>query len=159
MPQLVKGGKHVFGWSVITDELKVRIPDEAYDEYSFGHTDKIIILSGSETSGGFSINTPCSVANSKFGDRIISLIGYIKESDEFTIKRQKIVRAGERFISWTNLLDDKSFYLSDDLMDFLGVHSGSRLLAARGSGVGMTFISRGPIYNEALKHNALLVYH
>ncbi len=158
MPQLVKGGKYVFGWSIINNELKVKIPDEAYDEYSFVRTDKIILLSGSKTSGGFSINTPCSVANSKFGDRITSLIGYLKESDEFTVKRQKIVKAGERFICWTNLHKDKSFYLSNDLIALLDLRPGKRLLAVRGSGVGLTFISRGPIYNEALKHNELLVY-
>jgi len=31
MPQLVKGGKYVFGWSTINNELNVRMPDEAYD--------------------------------------------------------------------------------------------------------------------------------
>lgn len=158
MPQLVKGGKHVFGWSTLNKELIVRIPDEAWDEYKLYQTDKIIIMSGSKTSGGFSINTPCSIVQSKFGDRITSLIGYIKESDEFTVKRQKIVRAGERFISWTNLLEDKSFYLLNDLIALLGLHPGNRLLAVRGSGVGITFISRGPIYNEALKHKELIEY-
>ena len=33
MPQLAKGGKFVFGWSLLRDDYTVRIPDMAVDEY------------------------------------------------------------------------------------------------------------------------------
>jgi len=35
MPQLVKGGKWVFGWTVVSSAGEVRIPPEAYAEYGF----------------------------------------------------------------------------------------------------------------------------
>ena len=35
MPQLVKGGKWVFGWIVVGRLKKIRIPPEAYNEYGF----------------------------------------------------------------------------------------------------------------------------
>ena len=53
MPQLVKGGKYVFGWSKVSDEGKIVTPSKAFIEYHFKAGEKIILLSGSKTSGGF----------------------------------------------------------------------------------------------------------
>ena len=47
MPQIGKGGKYVFGWSLIQPSGKILIPKEAYDEYEFDDCQKIILLSGS----------------------------------------------------------------------------------------------------------------
>jgi len=33
MPQLVKGGKYVFGWSIISEYGGILIPEEALHEY------------------------------------------------------------------------------------------------------------------------------
>lgn len=55
MPQLVKGGKYVFGWSKVNDEGKIVIPSKAFIEYHFKAGEKIILLSGSRTSGGFGL--------------------------------------------------------------------------------------------------------
>ena len=40
----------------------------------------------------------------------------------------------------------------------LGAQPGERLLAARGSGLALGFLQRGPIYAEALKHPELEVF-
>ncbi len=40
MPQLVKGGKYIFGWTSINKDLRIRIPNEIYDEYKLIKTDK-----------------------------------------------------------------------------------------------------------------------
>jgi hypothetical protein len=158
MPQLVKGGKYVFGWTVLRDDLRVRIPDETYDEYRFIKTDKLIILSGSKSSGGFSICSPVTISNYKPGNNIFGLIGYIKESDSFTGERLEIVRSGKRLISWTYLDKEKYCVFSKELVTSLGLGIGRRLLVGRGSGMGPAFINKGIIYNEALKHKDLLEY-
>ncbi len=158
MPQLVKGGKHVFGWTTLNNDLKIRIPDEAYDEYKLIKTDKLIILSGSKTSGGLSIITPDSFINSKLSNNIVKSIGYKKETDSFTTGIFKIVRFANRLISWTTLDKDKYFRLSGKLIDLLDLKTGNRLLVGRGSGLGPAFITKGTIYNEALKHKDLLYY-
>jgi hypothetical protein len=41
----------------------------------------------------------------------------------------------------------------------LDVQPGERLLAARGSGLALGFLQRGPIYEEALKHPELEVFN
>jgi hypothetical protein len=158
MPQLVKGGKYVFGWTVLRDDLRIRIPDETYDEYKFNRTDKLIILSGSKSSGGFNICSPLTMSNYKLSNNVFGLIGYIKESDSFTRERLEIVRSGKRLISWTYLDKEKYFMLSKELVTSLGLVTGCRLLVGRGSGMGPAFISKGTIFNEALKHKDLLEY-
>lgn len=35
MPQLVKGGKYIFGWAVVQNDGRIKIPDEAFTEYDF----------------------------------------------------------------------------------------------------------------------------
>lgn len=39
MPQLVKGGKHVFGWSRVGDTGRIIIPPEAMEEYHLKDSD------------------------------------------------------------------------------------------------------------------------
>jgi len=156
MPQLVKGGKYVFGWTVLNNDLSIRIPDEAFDEYKFIETDKLIIISGSISSGGFSIITPDSIINSKLSNNIISLIGYKKEINSFTADRLEILKYGKRLISWASLDKKKYFELSNELINLLNIKLGCRLLVGRGSGIGPAFIAKGTIYNEALKHKDIL---
>ena len=158
MPQLVKGGKYVFGWTVLRDDLRIRIPDETYDEYKFLTTDKLIILSGSKSSGGFSICSPHTMSSYQLANNIFGLIGYIKKSDSFSGERLEIVRSGKRLISWTYLDKEKYFMLSKELVASLGLEIGRRLLVGRGSGMGPAFINKGIIYNEALKHKDLMEY-
>lgn len=152
MPQLVKGGKYVFGWTIFNPDLRIRIPDETYYEYHLNHSEKLIIISGSKTSGGFGIIAPGSLIKSTMGSRITCLAGYKKESDSFSTAMLEMVKSGERIITWTLLDKEKYFTLSDKLTDLLNIRINDKLLVARGSGVGPAFIARGMIYNEAKKH-------
>lgn len=53
MPQLNKGGKFVFGLSVIHPDLTIHIPPQALLEYDATRDGKIIIFTGSKITGGF----------------------------------------------------------------------------------------------------------
>ncbi|MBN2214198.1 MAG: hypothetical protein JW723_08135 [Bacteroidales bacterium] len=159
MPQLVKGGKYVFGWTIINPDLKVRIPDEAYHEYHLIQAEKLIIISGSKTSGGFGIFTPCSLVRSKLGRVITGLAGYHKESDSFSSDMLEIRKSGERIVTWTCLDKEKYFRLSDEFIAIMNLRTGSKLLVVRGSGIGPGFIAKGFIYHEALKHQDIQEYH
>ena len=158
MPQLVKGGKYIFGWSLINVDGRIRIPDEAFNEYNFKMIEKIILMSGSKTSGGFSISKPEAMGASKMGQQIINSVGYLKESCSFTTQRLKILRSGGRLICWTIWDKEKNFYLPDELMDLLDLQTGSKLLVGRGSGLGPAFIAKGRIYDEAMKHENLSLF-
>ena len=67
MPQLVKGGKHVFGWSHVGDAGRIIVPPEAVDEYQLKESQELILLPGSKTSGGFGLGSPESVKRTPLG--------------------------------------------------------------------------------------------
>ena len=57
MPQLNKGGKYVFGLSIISPENKIKIPDDTLKTYLQDNENKIIILQAAKLQGGFCVTT------------------------------------------------------------------------------------------------------
>lgn len=53
MPQMNKGGKFIFGKSLIKQDLTVQFPTQAIQEYNIISTDKIYLFTGSKITGGF----------------------------------------------------------------------------------------------------------
>jgi hypothetical protein len=126
MPQLVKGGKWVFGWVVVGSGGEIAIPSQAWREYGFQVGEEALFMPGSRRSGGFSLSTARLMAGSALqaglegrllGRGAISQVGRVR------------VPPG------------------------VGVRPGDRLLAVRGSGYGLGFVARGPIYQEALSQS------
>jgi hypothetical protein len=123
MPQLVKGGKWVFGWVIVGQQREIRVPPEAYAEYGFQTGEQVLLLPGSRSSGGFGIGRHETLAQATisfeqraFGQGMIGEEGRIKLPSEANVK------------------------------------PGDRLLAVRGSGLALGFLQHGPIYEEALRH-------
>ena len=65
MPQLNKGGKYVFGWSVIGAEGTIHFPTMALSEYNLTSEPEIIIFTGSKITGGFCVTNQRMLASSK----------------------------------------------------------------------------------------------
>ncbi len=82
MPRLVKGGKWVYGWVVISTERKMLIPPEAWQEYGFQASSQVLLLRGSRRSGGFGISTPGQIADAfgqlETGTRVLVRRGWIE---------------------------------------------------------------------------------
>jgi hypothetical protein len=66
MPQLGKGGKIVFGWSVINTDCSVKIPDMAVNEYAIAAEGNVILISGSKPTGGFCVSKKSFLSQSAF---------------------------------------------------------------------------------------------
>jgi hypothetical protein len=131
MPRLVKGAKWTFGWVVAGPEREIVIPPEAWAEYGFQAGDEAIFTPGSRKSGGFGISTPALMAEAsgKMGGADLHELGRSRFSDGRVSVPPEV-----------------------------GVEPGDRLLTVRGSGYGLGFVARGPIYEEALKHAELEVF-
>ncbi len=84
----------------------------------------------------------------KIGQQIINLPGYLKESHSVTAQRFRVIKSGDRLISWTIFDDKKNILLSNELIDSMGLKIGRKLL-----------VGRGRIFDEALKHKNLPEYH
>lgn len=153
MPQLVKGGKHVFGWSKVGEKGKIRIPGEAREEYHLHPKDKVILCQGSKTSGGFSI-----IKEEVFrASRLSSLLDANPRLATFQLPKGAPITYKKRIFSWTEICDDSSICLPLETLQMFGIQSGDRLLVVRGSGLGVGFIVRGPIIMEAQRHADLLL--
>lgn len=131
MPRLVKGAKWTFGWAIVGPGREIVIPPEAWDEYGFQAGDEAVFTPGSRKSGGFAISTPALMAEArgKMGGAGLHALGR--------------GRFGDGRVAIPPQVD---------------VKPGDQLLVARGSGYGLGFIARGPIYEEAMKHPELDVF-
>lgn len=128
MPRLVKGGKWVYGWIVVSEERAIRIPAEALAEYGFRAGDEILVLRGSQRSGGFGLSTPERIGNA-FGEL---------DGSRRLLGRARLAQDG-----WLSL------------PSIVAASPGDRLLAVRGSGLALGFVVQGPIYEQALGHPEL----
>lgn len=55
MPQMNKGGKFIFGESVIRQDGLVQFPPQAADEYHIASEGKVYLFTGSKITGGFCV--------------------------------------------------------------------------------------------------------
>ena len=55
MPQMNKGGKFIFGESVIRPNGRVQLPTQAVDEYHIASEGKVYLFTGSKITGGFCV--------------------------------------------------------------------------------------------------------
>jgi hypothetical protein len=72
MPQLAKGGKWVFGWSVVGQGRELSIPPEAWLEYGFRNQEVVLFTRGSQRSGGFGIGKRDKLLSSPIQTRVLA---------------------------------------------------------------------------------------
>jgi bifunctional DNA-binding transcriptional regulator/antitoxin component of YhaV-PrlF toxin-antitoxin module len=147
MPQLVKGGKYVFGWSKVGNKGKIVIPSEAFIEYNLIAGENVILISGSKTSGGFGLTKYESLKESKLSVLLA----------EFRIPEGTAIKYEGRTYCWVTI-SAMSLTVPIETLAQFGIKPGDRLLAVRGSGLALGFIVRGPIVEEAKKHPEIEIY-
>ena len=150
MPQLVKGGKHAFGWSCVGDSGRIVIPPEALDEYRLKDSEKLIVIPGSQTSGGFGLALPKSLKSSRIGKAAMDNPALSK----YQALEGEIIEVDDKPYCWVELRDGGVEFPQGTLSRY-GIKSGDHLLVIRGSGLAIGFAVRGPIIEEALKHPEL----
>ena len=55
MPQMNRGGKFIFGESMIHPDGRVQFPPQAMDEYRVASEGKVYLFTGSKMTGGFCV--------------------------------------------------------------------------------------------------------
>ncbi len=152
MPQLVKGGKHVFGWSRIGPAGGILVPPEAMEEYGLQGELDVFLVSGSKTSGGFSLIREDVIKASPLGVVVEECPALNQVAARGTVREWKgrlYTRTALRFGSFSVPITEDQGY---------GLRPGDLLLVVRGSGLGPGFIARGPLTEEAHRHEELVVF-
>lgn len=144
MPQLVKGGKYVFGWSTVGNTGKIVIPPEAIEEYTLKDGEKVILIPGSSRSGGFGITTGERLKDSPLAGMAAPFKGELHEGEVIDIKG--------RLCCWVHLLKG-CITVPVETLNQYGINQGDTVLSVRGSRVALGIVVRGPIIEEAKKHD------
>lgn len=153
MPQLVKGGKHVFGWSRVGDTGRINIAPEALREYGLKDSVKLILVPGSRTSGGFGLGTRESVKGSPLG--VVADVH--PELGEFRLPEGQAITYQGKPYCWVELRNG-GINVPPQTLEMYGINIGDKLLSIRGSGLAIGFAVRGPIVEEARKHRELEIF-
>jgi len=154
MPQLVRGGKYVFGWSKVSDRGTIAIPPEAMDQYGLKEHDKVILMSGSRRSGGFAVTTPGLLG----GSPLAAVLQRFPRLRTFQMPPARVVRVEGRPLCWTSIEEGGSITLPDETLREYEIIPGDRLLTVRGSGLALGFALKGPLVDEAMTHTEIEVF-
>ena len=154
MPQLVKGGKFIFGLSRVGSKGTIVIPPQAIEEYRFRDGDHVILMNGSRRSGGFGLTTRIIIEKSE----IVDIIDNLPEVFDYRTLEADVVSEKNRLFCWTTIKSGGYIELPHDTLSRFGVKSGDMLAGCRGSYLSVAFISRGPILDECRTHPELQVF-
>ena len=154
MPQLVQGGKYVYGLSKIGKTGAIIIPPEAKVEYGFQDGDRVIILSGSRKSGGFGV-TKSSILQKTSLARILQDISSLAN---YRIPEAETIENKGRWLCWSTIKTGGYIQLPAETLSKYSLEPGDLLAVGRGSNLALSFIARGVILEEALKHPELELF-
>lgn len=144
MPQLNKGGKYVFGLSVINKDNKILLPDDTMSMYSLKDDTKIIIFTGSKITGGFCVTTKNLLMNSKLKhilDDCTALSRYELEEGEF-------IRYKGRGYAWISISSAGVIQLTDNAMKYLDLTVGKALMSIKSSNIAFTMGVKGTLMDK-----------
>lgn len=145
MPQMNKGGKFIFGKSVIYKDGSIQLPDQAIQEYQITADGKVYLFTGSKITGGFCVTRKGLLEPSKLGHILTETPDLL----HYTAKQGEFIRYKGRSYCWTDISPEGKIVLSKDMMDFLGVVPGNELLSIRSSDIAFTMGAKGPLLEKA----------
>lgn len=145
MPQMNKGGKFIFGESVIRHDGLVQFPPQAVDEYRIAEEGKVYLFTGSKITGGFCVTRRGLLLPSKLGHILTEtpqLLNYEAPSGTF-------IRYKGRAYCWTAISEAGAVKLTEEMMAFLCLEPEMRLLSIRSSDIAFTMGAKGPLLEKA----------
>lgn len=148
MPQISRGGKYIFGYSLIRQGLSIQLPPQAMREYDVTREGKIYLITGSKTSGGFVVTRKGLLLPSRIGSILIerpALMNYELAEGEFTTYKG-------RGYCWINISRDGVITLAQKTASCLRLEKGAVLLCIRSSDIAFTMAAGGPLLEKAKKY-------
>jgi len=154
MPRLVKGGKHVYGWSEVGTAGNIAVPDEALEEYNLKTPCKAILLPGSKRSGGFALTTVALLKNS----RLSAILDGNPRRAGFQLREGETITVAGKPSCWVKLSTNGCIVVPLETLKEYRVNPGDLLLSVRGSRFALAFCVKGPLIDEAKKHSSLTLF-
>lgn len=145
MPQMNKGGKFIFGKSLLRADLTVQLPPQAIDEYGITSEGRVYLFTGSKSTGGFCITRKGLLAPSKLGHILRenpSLAGYNLPDGHF-------IPYKGRSYCWLTIRPGGILAFTAEMLKLLELAPGTELLSIRSSDIAFTMGAKGPLLKRA----------
>ncbi len=145
MPQMNKGGKFIFGKSLIRDDLTIHLPTQVLTEYNATAEGKVYLFTGSKVTGGFCVTRKGLLEPSKLGHILTdnpALQNYQTAEGEF-------VKYKGRSYCWVNISENGVIQFNRQVLNFLNLKIGMKLLSIRSSDIAFTMGATGPLLEKA----------
>lgn len=145
MPQMNKGGKFIFGKSLVREDGSIRLPTQAVEEYGICQEGRVYLFTGAKATGGFCIT--------RKGLLLPSSLGHILEENPelcvYSLPEGKMIRYKGREYGWTAISPEGTLMLSEEMRGTLGLAAGMELLSIRSSNIAFTMGAKGPLMERA----------
>ncbi len=145
MPQLNKGGKFVFGKSIIKEDLKIYFPTQAINEYNICKENRIYLFSGARATGGFCVTRKALLLPSKIGNILTDTLDLC----DYKLPEGKFIEYKGRKYCWKKISKDGSIQLTEEMMQELELSIGMELLSIRSSNIAFTMGAKGILLERA----------
>lgn len=145
MPQMNKGGKFIFGRSLLRDDLAVHLPPQAVAEYDAAAEGKVYLFTGSGSTGGFCVTRKGLLLPSRLGH----ILADNPALQEYRTPEGEFLRYKGRSYCWMGISAAGVLQLKQDMVKFLGLRVGMELLSIRSSDIAFTMGAKGPLLEKA----------
>lgn len=145
MPQMNKGGKFIFGKSLIREDLTITLPPQALEEYNAASEGKLYLFTGSKVTGGFCVTRKGLLEQSK----LCHILTDNPALQNYKTAEGDFIKYKGRSYCWIKVSDDGVIQLNNDMMKFLDLQVGMELLSIRSSDIAFTMGAKGPLLDKA----------
>ncbi len=149
MPQMNKGGKFIFGKSLIHENGELYFPAQAAKEYSIADEGRVYLFTGSKATGGFCVTRKGLLLPSK----LRCILTENPNLADYSLKPGEFIRYKGRAYCYTAVSPEAKIVLSKEMMDFLDIKPGMQLLSIRSSNIAFTMGAKGPLLEKAKNYN------
>ena len=149
MPQMNKGGKFIFGKSIIRNDGIIQIPEQAIHEYGITSEGRVYLFTGSKSTGGFCVTRKELLEPSKLGH----ILYENPELRDYTASQGDFIKYKGRSYAWVIISPDGTIVLTDKMQSFLKLDAGMELLSIRSSDIAFTMGAYGRLMEESMKHD------
>lgn len=154
MAVVAKGGKYFYAWSKILPDGSFYLPEQALQEYNIKTESKVILMTGRNTTKGFSVVCKDLIPNSP----LAAVFASMPELQNFEIPEGQTIVFRERTFCWTYLNKERYITLPTETWNEFGVNVGDKLLSLRATHLAFNNLSEGPYIEQAKQLRGILVY-
>jgi len=152
MPLINRGGKFVFGISLVNSDSSVRIPPQALQEYAIKLGAKVFLISGSKRSGGFVVAKKELLSNSKIGN----VLSDIPALGSYGLPEGDFIKYKGRLYCWTDINHEGKIKFREEMLETLDISIGTKLLVIRSSNIAFAMGARGPLLERAKNYTGTI---